>query len=462
MGRRTKNEIADDIRMQESELAHTTGFGPAGVDAAYVAAREQFNCYTHQQIWDLVHEKISPDALGQIASHWSDRAQKLHDLFDTYSQAVKREFAEWSGTFATSAQQSTNAFLAASADAHGTALTVQRLMDLNSSAAQNVRASIPPPPPPYKPDPDPAKEAADGGARLRTYQNQASAAQAGVQDTMNFVYNPTIPASGDSVPRFVPPPPGPATQPGPGTTNTPTTASQPVQHTGPGTTTASSKDGDTSDGRPSAQAPTDGSAANTAADQTPSASTNSPTATTPSSFSGLPGTGPTTTCQTVPTSITPTLSAASGATGGPGSTGIGPVSPGLLGTPGTGSPSGGGPGVSRPSEPTPAAVQANTTRTAQAANAAAQRPSSSGMPHVGHGDKKESEEDRSKASPEYLRRQYEELAELAPAGLDVIGTDPAEQEQPHAMSSPPVQADPTAEPSQDRSGYLGRGPMGDG
>src|SRR6266581_3840792 len=143
MGRRTKSEIADDIRTQEANLAHVTGFGPAGTDPAYVADREQFNGYTHQQIWDRVHEKIDPGALGQIASHWSDRAQKVHDLFDTYGQGVKRELAEWSGAFATSAQQSANTFLTASGDAHDTALTVQRLMELNSSAAQNVRASIP-------------------------------------------------------------------------------------------------------------------------------------------------------------------------------------------------------------------------------------------------------------------------------------------------------------------------------
>ncbi|WP_197696313.1 hypothetical protein [Nocardia terpenica] len=427
-----------------------------------MADREQFNGYTHQQIWDRVHEKISPDALGQIASHWSDHAQKVHDLFDEYAQGVKHEFAEWSGAFATSAQQSTDEFLAASLDAHGTATAVQRLMELNASAAQNVRASIPPPSPPYQPDPDPAREAADGGVRLRTYQSQAASAQADVQDTMNFVYNPTIPASGDAVPRFIPPPPGPGAQSGSATPGTPGTGAGgglPTPGAGSGNTGIPGKDGDPGNAKPGDQPPGDSPQSNTAPDQTQPASTNSLTATTPSSFPGLPtGTGPATTTPTLPTSATPSIGTGSGVPSGSGTTGLGPMIPG---TPGTRSPSGGGSGVSRPGEPAPTAAQANVARAARSAEMAAQRPMSSGMPHAGHG-KKESDDDRSKASPEYLRRQYEELVELPAAGSGVIGTTPDDEQQPAAVVPSPTSASPAPEPPETRSGYLGRGPMEDG
>ncbi|MGF6886336.1 hypothetical protein ABIA39_000303 [Nocardia sp. GAS34] len=515
MGRRTKAEIADDIRMQEAQLARTSGFGSAGTDSAFVADREQFNGYSHQQIWDQVHEKISPDLLGQIASHWGDRAQKLHDLFDTFGQGVKREFAEWSGAFAESAQHSANTFLTASSEAHGSALTVQRLMELNSSAAQTVRAAIPPPPPPYKPDPDPAKEAADGGARLRTYQSAASSAQAEVQDTMNFVYNPTIPASGDAVPRFVPPAPGPAVQPGPATPGPSATNSQPKPGTQP---SATGKDAQPSTGKPGDQTQGNGTSPSAAQDQTQTASAGTSTATTPSSFSGLPTS--TAATSTMPSNAASPAGAGPGGLGGsaaPGATSIGPVGTGTPGTPGTGSPTGGGRGASVPGAPVSSAAQANTVRTTPTVATAAQRATSSGMPHAGHGGK-ESDEERSKTSPEYLRRQYEELMELAPAGPGVIGINPAEEElpptappppapfpprvpagpppqaatrptsplpaqasptpapqphsapapvpQPHVASAPPPQA-PTApprapEPPKNREGYVGKGPMEDG
>jgi hypothetical protein len=46
----------------------------------------------------------------------------------------------------------------------------------------------------------------------------------------------------------------------------------------------------------------------------------------------------------------------------------------------------------------------------------------SGMPYAGRGDK-ESEEQRSKPSPDYLRRRYEELSALDPITPPVIGGD---------------------------------------
>ncbi len=425
--------------MQEAQLARTTGFGKAGSDSAYVADREQFNGYTHQQIWDQVHEKIDPGSLGQIASHWGDRAQNLHDLFDAFGQSVKREFAEWSGAFADSAQQSTNTFMTTSSDAYGTATTVQRLMELNSSAAQTVRAAIPPPAPPYKPDQDPAKEAADGGARLRAYQTQVSAAQAEVQDTMNFVYNPTIPASGDAVPRFVPPPAGPEVQPGPVIPGPPGTSSQPK----PG------KDGGSGAAKPGDQTQ-GGATAPSSQDHTqPASASAASAATTPSSFGGLPtATAPAAASSTAPTNAGLPTDTGLGGPGGVGGTGIGPIGSGTPGASGGAAPVGGGRGASVPGEPIPSAAQANTARTTPTTASAAQRPMSSGMPHAGHGGKGEPEEERSKTSPEYLHRQYEELMELAPAGPGVIGIDLADEDRTAEELPPSPYSGPRHAPAE--------------
>ncbi|WP_198406997.1 hypothetical protein [Nocardia terpenica] len=456
---------AFDIQAKVSELGHVTGFGPAGSDPAYVPDREVFAPYTHQQIWDLVHEKLDPGALGQIAAEWKNRADNLNELFTTFSQDVKREFASWSGTFAGAAQQSTDAFVAGGGDAHTTATAVQQLMSLNSESAQTVRAAIPPPPPPYKADPDPAAEAADGGVRLRKYQDAAAAMQADVQDTMNYVYNPTHPASGDSVPRFMPPPPAPGgdqpagqnpggTGSGSGLGSGSGTGSG-GGHPAPGSGGPDDKS-QSGDGKPGDQAGGNDQESGKSADQTQPSSAGDPAATQPSSIPGLPGgvTGasPGEGTQTVPSSA----AASSGV--GPGQVaGIGPIGGGRGGS-GSISRGGGsspaGPGRSVPGQQSPAAAQTAgaTGRTAVSAAGAPGSPMS-GMPHGGRG--KGSEEERTKSSPDYLRRQWEELSDLPDAGSGVLGSDPDVIEP-----TPPVP--PSAESPAEPRIHYGKPPMGDG
>ncbi|MQY23836.1 WXG100 family type VII secretion target [Nocardia macrotermitis] len=454
MGRRTKNEIADDIRLQESELAHISGFGAAGVDGAYVADREQFNSYTHQQIWDLVHEKLSPDALGQTASHWSDRAQKLHDLFDEYSRVVKRELAEWSGEAAESAQKAISTLLSASEETHSTATTVQRLMDLNSSAAQTVKAAIPPPAAPYQEDSNPAKEAAEGAAQRTAYNTAAAEAEAGVRDTMNFVYNPTMPASGDSVPRFVAPQQQPEVPANPGTP-APAATSKPAlqaEQSGPQSThDAENKNGNSGDGKPKDQTQNVGPQSNSPSDQTHSASASSPSTTAAASNSGLS----TSTSPAAATSTPSTMNSTAATGNAPGSNalGVGPMTPS---TPdGAKSPSGGGPGIAKPGEPTPATAQSNSSERSPQTQPASQRQASSGMPHAGQGHGRQESDERSKTSPEYLRRRYSELAEFAEAGAGVIGINPDHDQSP-APSVPQTTGTTPAKPEP----HIGNGPMG--
>ncbi|MFI6997181.1 hypothetical protein [Nocardia sp. NPDC050175] len=441
MGRRTSKEIADDIREQQSQLAHVSGFGAAGVDPAYVPDRESFDSYIHQQIWDLVHEKLDPGAMGQIASEWSYRADKLHELFDTFSREVKSEFASWSGAFASTAQQSTATFVSAGAEQHDTARTVQRLIALNSSAAQTVKSAIPPPPPPYQEDPDPVKEAADGAARRTAHNVAAAEAQASAQDTMNFVYNPTMPASGDSVPRFVPLPPGPAPgAPSPGDVN-----QQPSVSTGgdsPSEPTNNSKNGETGDGngetgdgKPAEQPPGENPQPNnpTTPAQTTTSSLNDPAATNtpkPSSTSNTPtvpaGVNPVDKTQASPSATVPSVP------GSPGSRvpGTPRVTSGTPGSPGNRP---GGPGISIPGQPQPPAGTNPAGPAGVRSTTGSSTAPMSGMPGASRGQGSDS--DRSKGSPDYLRRTHEELVQVDPTMPAVIGWDATDDEPPPSGKS---------------------------
>jgi hypothetical protein len=199
---------ADEIRVQQRMLATNAGFGGGGTDPAYAPERERFGAYSHQEIWDLVHEAIDPAALGAVAAAWQSNAVALADAFQAFSDAANREFAHWSGRTADAAQQATRDFVRAGTEAHEVCRTVARLMELNCEAAQAVRSAIPQPQQ-YRPLEDVAAEAVHGGARRMDHDIAAAATQANVQDTMTYVYSPTMPASGDRVPRFSPPPEGP-------------------------------------------------------------------------------------------------------------------------------------------------------------------------------------------------------------------------------------------------------------
>lgn len=407
MPRRTKQEIADDIRQQESQLAHVSGFAKAGVDAAYVPDRESFNGYRHQQIWNLVHEKLDPNALGQVASAWADRAQKLHDLFETFHQEVQREISSWSGAFADTTQQSVAAVVTAGGESHDSALTVQRLMELNSSAAQTVKGAIPPPPAPYVPNPDPAREAADSGRALRAYQNKAAASEAEAQDACNHIYNPTLPASGDGVPRFVPAPVSPGDQHLAGPSVPPASGGS---HT-PSTDTPTSDDGKDSnkpgDSKPGDQPSGDGTQSNTGTDQTQPASTSSSTATKPSSvLDSLPSdAGTPSSAQTTPSAMASPSTTTSPYTAPGSSIETGPY---LGAGGGTGVPEHGGsspmPGKSISGQPlSPTTQAASAVRAAQSAAPVTSSPTS-GMPHAGHGKESKDSDEHSHSSPDYLRR----------------------------------------------------------
>ncbi|MGQ4617679.1 hypothetical protein [Nocardia sp. R7R-8] len=186
---------ADGIRQ---ELA---GFTDDATDPAYAPDRELFGAYTHQQIWDLVHEALDPAALGRTAAAWQANATAVAEAFQAFSDATNREFARWSGRAADAAVSATRQFVRTGGEAHDVCRAVARLMELNSDAAQTVRGAITPPQR-YRPLADPAAEAVYGGKRRMEHDSAAADIEADVRDTMTYVYTPTMPATGDRVPRF--------------------------------------------------------------------------------------------------------------------------------------------------------------------------------------------------------------------------------------------------------------------
>ncbi|ONM47560.1 hypothetical protein [Nocardia donostiensis] len=173
-------------------------------DPPYAPEREHFGGYTHQEIWDLVHEELDPAALGRVAAAWQTGADIVAEAFQTFADTTNRALSRCSGHTATAAWQATSDFVRAGNDTHEVCRAVGRLMERNSEAAQTIRAAIPPPAA-YRPLDDPAAEAVHGGKRRMEHDIAAAAATADVQDTMSFIYTPTMPASGDRVPRFAAP-----------------------------------------------------------------------------------------------------------------------------------------------------------------------------------------------------------------------------------------------------------------
>ncbi|MEU4316546.1 hypothetical protein [Nocardia sp. NPDC024068] len=199
----------------------------AGTDPAYVPDREVFDAYTHQQIWDLVHEQLAPGELGRLAGAWDLAAGSVDTAFDEFARDIARLSGEWSGIAAAEAARAAAALVRAGDDAATVCRTVAQLLAADATAAESVRAAIPAPPGAYLPDPDPAVEAATGPARRTSYNITAATLTAEAQDAMTYRYNPAIPASGDRVPRFPTPAEGSSSAPASAPSSSPAASSPP-------------------------------------------------------------------------------------------------------------------------------------------------------------------------------------------------------------------------------------------
>ncbi|WP_040838607.1 hypothetical protein [Nocardia brevicatena] len=172
----------------------------ADVDPPYALERERFDGYTHQEIWEAV-QALDSSTLGRTAAAWQASADTVAEAFQTFADTTDREFGRWSGRTAQAAWQATREFIRVGRDTQEVCRALQRLMEGNSDAAQKIRAAIAAPEP-YRPLDDPAAEAVHGGIRRMNHDTAAAEATAEAQDTMTYIYTPTIPASGDRVPRF--------------------------------------------------------------------------------------------------------------------------------------------------------------------------------------------------------------------------------------------------------------------
>ncbi|MGW4071814.1 hypothetical protein [Nocardia grenadensis] len=174
---------------------------PAGTDPPYAPERECFGSFTHQEIWDRVHEILDPGALAAAAAAWQSNADAVADAFAAFTDATRREFERWSGHSAHGARRATQEFVASGDETHEVCRVLQHLMEGNTEAAQTLRSALASPQP-YRPLADPAAEAVHGGRRRMDHDIAAAAATADAQDAMTTIYNPTLPASGDRIPRF--------------------------------------------------------------------------------------------------------------------------------------------------------------------------------------------------------------------------------------------------------------------
>jgi len=199
---------AEEMLARGRALANAAETSGAGTDPAYAPERERFAAYTHAEIWERVREALDPAALGETAEAWRTGADTIGAAFQSFADATAREFARWSGRSGEAAAQATRSFVTLGMDAHDVCRAVQRLMELNRDVAQTIRAAVPAPPH-YLPLPDPVAEAVHGGRRRMEHDRAAAEVEADVRDIMTYVYTPTMPATGDSVPRFTPPGAGP-------------------------------------------------------------------------------------------------------------------------------------------------------------------------------------------------------------------------------------------------------------
>ncbi|MGW0183033.1 hypothetical protein [Nocardia sp. NPDC003345] len=173
----------------------------ADTDPPYAPERECFGSYSHQEIWDQVGATLDAGALGTTAAAWKSNADSVAAAFAAFTATVQREFGRWSGHTAGAAWQATQEFIDLGNATHDVCRALQRIMEGNSEAAQILRSAIEPPRP-YRPLDDPAAEAVHGGRRRMDHDIASAAATADAQDAMTTIYTPTLPASGDRVPRF--------------------------------------------------------------------------------------------------------------------------------------------------------------------------------------------------------------------------------------------------------------------
>ncbi|MGW5384734.1 hypothetical protein [Nocardia sp. NPDC003963] len=368
-----------------------------GQDAAYITRMEQFEGFSHQEIFDKV-DQMRPRAMHDVADKYELIATSLGGALFGAHLAVQRELSDgMDGQFADAANEAARKFYDQATDVQEVIRAVGLRIQSAAYGAEVVRKSVPPIPG-QGPSGNPAiaTSVVDPAQIAQTVVGATDPAAAAALDrfkeeqrlvaveAMNLAYKPTYQPAGDGVPTFVPvQAPGDGTDsPVPGGTST----------TGPdGTGTTAS--GDTPGTETPGESENPGESTETGGDDedsqtTTAGATEDPATRQPNTTTGTPTGDPQRTTPSTTTTGSPSVPSGSPS-----------------GTPG-GAPQNQAPGKTVPGAPgTP-----NTSTGGPAAAAAAAKRGMSGMPGMmspGAG-KRGGEDDDEHKTPDYLIKDREE------------------------------------------------------
>ncbi|MFC6014028.1 hypothetical protein [Nocardia lasii] len=422
----------------------------AGTDPDYVKTLDQFDGYSHQQIYDGVHGRdgqggMSVTTIDTLRGVWDEIDTELTRIATTHQTTANAllGFGEWAGASGDSARAGIAALNTSILRMAQVCEAMTSRLDIVGPAVEAIRMAVQPP-------------TAQIGAAVAdenyiqvipglnspvvaTVDRQAQRqAELDTQAAMNRIYTPTIPPTGSGVPSY---------------------------SVVPGTEQGGGGPGGSGGGSPSAGAPSAGSPVSPT-EQTPTQpettpetpTTEDPTTPTPNTPSDDDATSPTSPTATSPTSTDDTSPASTA----PAATTPTSPTPSGLGAPlgGAGSPlgSGGSPGGSGLPNSAPAPIQSPTAGGQLAASGGANAARATGMPGMGMmpgagagAGRKPGDADDEHYAPDYLRGLQPELIDDTHALAGVIGADdypePAEATPRPAPVTSLLDQPPTPEPS---------------
>ncbi|MFD4433861.1 hypothetical protein, partial [Nocardia sp. NPDC058497] len=291
----------------------------AGTDPDYVKTPDQFDGYTHQEIYDGVHGKDGTGGMHiatitTLRDTWNTIDTELTRIATTHQTSANAllGFGEWAGASGDAARAGISALNTSILQMAQVCASMTSRLDIVGPAAEAIRAAVPPPIAQLTVlNPDDTHTSLIPGLinpATATVDRQAQRqAELDAQATMNRIYTPTIPPTGSGVPSYSVVPGGPGSGGSP-------------NNSGGGSPSAGSPSaGSPSAGSPTAETPTQPETPTTEEPTTPasttptddeSASSDSPSTTTPTDTEG---TAP---ASTMPASTTPTGLTPSG-TGSP-------------------------------------------------------------------------------------------------------------------------------------------------
>lgn len=222
--------VRDHLAADNRSLNDVGGFDPASI-----TQHENWSAYSHDQLYKTNQSSIQPAEAAEIANAWRNIGQQLKQIGPALQHDVGTALQDgWQGEAAESAKQSGEPLIQWSAE-HSEALHMTgNRIEQASSAAGQVKESVPPPQG-YSPGRTvsasvlagplaPVAAGADGVAQMQQRQEDTRKAQETMGRVMTPIYHnvdTTVPAfkhvDGKPAPAAPgPQPPAPASPPSPG------------------------------------------------------------------------------------------------------------------------------------------------------------------------------------------------------------------------------------------------------